>query len=678
MPTSSLAKIEIDRLTNLLLEASKVYYNTGETLIEDDQYDLLLSQLSQLESENPKYAWDNSPTQKVGAEPKGDFAKTKHQTPMLSLENISTEEELFAWGKRIEKDLDGKTAEFCCETKLDGLSMSVVYQQGRLVQAVTRGNGEIGDDVTNSVKTIATLPHQLEDPLDLELRGEVLMDKAQFVRLNQETELAQGVLFKNPRNAAAGSLRLKDAKEVAKRGLSIYFYDLVSKGPSEQHHKNLDQLETWGLPVSPLRKVTQDLAEVLAFCLEMEAKRGELGFEIDGVVIKLNHIEHRARLGRTAKFPVWARAWKFRPQRALTQVLHVENSIGRTGVLTPVATVKAAQLAGTTVRRASLHNYQQVNHVLGLHHDDWVYLEKGGDIIPKVVGVDLSRRTNPNPITAPEDCPFCKSPLVLSQKAPVGTSVDAPVVYGVDLRCENKACPAVVQGQIEHFVSKKGLDVSHLGPKMIQSLIAAGLVASVVDLFYLTERKPELLALEGFADLSVHNLLSGLEAAKTCPLNQLIFGLGIPLLGEKAAKVIAMEVVTLEGFLAVTEEQLSGMTDVGPALTGSLLVWFSEPENRQMLNWLLQIGVQPTILKRPENQPFQGKTVCITGTLKQKRSDWKFQLEQLGFKVTSAVSAKTHYLLVGEDAGSKATKAESLGVQTLDEAQMIQLLESKT
>jgi len=672
-------KQEIDRLTPLLLEASKAYYNSGETILEDDQYDLLLVQLEHLEQSEPQMRWPNSPTLKVGTEPKGEFSKAKHKTPMLSLENISTKEELLAWGVRVEKELDGKVPEFCCETKLDGLSISVVYQKGVLVQAVTRGNGEVGDDVTDSVKTIATLPHQLTEPLDLELRGEVLMDKAQFAKLNLEIEKTEGTPFKNPRNAAAGSLRLKDTKEVKKRGLTVYFYDLVSSSSSSPvHHENLERLASWGLPISPLYKVTGDLGDVLSFCLDTESSRADLGFEIDGVVIKLNHLEHRARMGRTAKYPIWARAWKFRPQRELAQILSVQNSIGRTGVLTPVANVTAVQLAGTTVRRASLHNYQQVNQVLGLHHDDWVYIEKGGDIIPKVVGVELSKRSNPNPIHAPLLCPACEAPLVQAQKAPTKKGEDQPVSYGVDLKCENPECSAILQGQLEHFVSKKALDVNFLGPKMIQTLMAMKLVTGREDLFLLEQKQGELLGLEGLAELSVKKLLEGLEIAKTRPLNQLIFGLGISQLGEKAAKVIAMEVGTLTGFLSVTTEQLETLADMGPVLTSSLLSWLAEPKNHQLIETLITQGVRPTVLERPANQPFQGKIICITGTLSEKRSDWKFRLEQLGFKVTNTVSAKTHYLLCGEDGGSKVKKAETLGVTMLDEAQMHELLESES
>ena len=677
MLTATQAKAEIDRLTDLLSQAAAAYYNTGTALLDDDQYDLLAGQLAELEALYPQAARADSPNKRVGAEAPDLFPKAKHQTPMLSLENISTEAELRAWVERLHKELEGLVPVFCCEAKLDGLSISVVYRSGKLDQAVTRGNGEEGDLVTANLLTIQELPHQLKEPLDLELRGEVLLKKAQFERLNQALEEALEEPFKNPRNAAAGSLRLKDPQAVAQRGLSILLYDLVTPGFEPNHEGNLKKMESWGLPVNRHRKVTGDLGEVLEFCAQMEAQRKDLEFEIDGVVIKILDLEQRARLGRTAKFPVWARAWKFRPERAKARLEEVQQSVGRTGVVTPVAVVSPVELAGTTVSRASLHNYKQVCEVLGLHEGDSVYLVKGGDIIPKVLAVEvLDRLPGAQPIRPPEVCPACKTRLKQLPKAGSKPKEGQEPELEVDLRCLNPVCPAVLAGQVEHFVSKKGMDIKTLGGKMCQLLLDQGLIRGIADLYRLGEKRETLEGIKGLGQLSVAKLLEAIEASKTRPLNHLIYGLGIPQVGEKAAKLLAQELKDFPGLLALSEEDLVKVANLGPVLRAQLLGWTAEANNRALVEELHQLGLRPSLLERPKNQPFAGKTLCITGTLKEKRSDWTFRLEQLGFTVAGSVSAKTNYLLAGEEAGSKKKKAQELGIPILDEEDMHRLIET--
>ena len=448
-------------------------------------------------------------------------------------------------------------------------------------------------------------------------------------------------------------------------------------GFESNHEGNLKKMESWGLPVNPHRLVTGDLAQVLEFCAQMEAKRKDLEFEIDGVVIKIMDLGQRARLGRTAKFPVWARAWKFRPERAKAQLIKVEQSVGRTGVVTPVAVVSPVELAGTTVRRASLHNYKQVCEVLGLHEQDSVYLVKGGDIIPKVLAVEvLDRVPGAVPLEAPVVCPSCATALTRLPKAGSKPKEGQEPELEVDLRCVNPACPAVLDGQVEHFVSKKGMDIKTLGGKMSHLLLEKRLIGGIADLYRLAQKREILEQIEGLGKLSVTKLLEAIEASKTRPLNHLIYGLGIPQVGEKAAKLLAQELPDLQGLLALTEADLVKVANLGEVLRGQLLRWTGEEKNRALVRELLDLGLRPALLERPKNQPFAGKTLCITGTLQEKRSDWKFRLEQLGFTVTSAVSAKTNYLLAGVEAGSKLKKAQELGVPILDEEAMHHLIET--
>ncbi|OGG98321.1 MAG: DNA ligase (NAD(+)) LigA [Candidatus Lambdaproteobacteria bacterium RIFOXYD12_FULL_49_8] len=674
MLTTQKALEEINRLTDLLLRASEAYYNSGEVLMEDEEFDLMLGQLASLESQFPELARPDSPNKNVGTPTKSDFKKSKHQTPMLSLENLSTPEELAQWGEQVEKKLDGLVPLFCCEAKLDGLSMSVIFEKGRLVRAVTRGNGEVGDEVTENVKTIKSLPHQLKEPLDLELRGEVVMSWAEF-----EKNRAQfpDQVIKNPRNFAAGSLRLKDPALVKKRGLDILLYDLVTPGFKEEHQANLILLEGLGLPVNPFRELCHNLDEVLAFCQKTEALRDQMAFKIDGVVIKINHLEQRARLGRTQKSPVWARAWKFRPQRKLTRLLGIENSLGRTGVLTPVALVEPVDIDGTEVRRASLHNYKEVVDRLHLHEKDWVFLEKGGDIIPKVVSIDLTQRLpDAQAYAKPQACPSCQGPLTHAQKSGSKPKEDGTIEYEIDQRCTNARCPAQLLAKIEHFVSKKAMDVSSLGAKMVELLMQKGFVAQIDDLFRLKAHRAELEAIKGLGDISVAKFLNALETAKTQPLDRLIIGLGINNVGERAAKTLALFCKDLNHFKGLSLAELESIPEFGPVMVQSVLDWTKAPENQDLLLRLTNLGVNPEPLARPQNQPFKGKSVCITGTLSKKRSDWKFQLEQLGFKTVEAVSAKTDYLLAGEEAGSKLKKAQQLNIPILSEKDMNELIES--
>ncbi|MDX2470809.1 MAG: NAD-dependent DNA ligase LigA [SAR324 cluster bacterium] len=683
---------QITNLQNELKEASRAYYNSEISVMTDGQFDQKLDQLLALEKEYPQFKAPDSITVSVGAP--ATFAATEHTTRMYSLDKCNKTEDLTSWFEGLKKELveeyDITTApKYCVELKIDGLAMSFIYKKGIFTQAITRGDGVTGDDVTVNVKQIAGLPKKLSQPLDLELRGEVYLSRSQFKRINTGLVDSGTEAFMNARNAAAGTIRLKDPKVVASRKLDCWVYDLV--GPSSQptHQETLALLKELGFPVNPKTLVTTEEAAITDFLSDMAVAREELDYDIDGMVIKLDEDSLRQRLGFTSKFPKWAMAWKFATEQVETTLLRIENAIGRTGVLTPVAIVQEVLLLNTKINRASLHNYQQVER-LGLQINDTVIIEKGGEIIPQIVGVALEKRGPDNKeIAMPATCPSCGAKLVrlpqykwLSRKQDDGSTLKIKELiegkFEADQRCTNNYCPAQVQGGLEHFVSKKAMNIEGLGPRQIEDFIEAGFITSLADIYLLKNYETKIRAMDRYGDKSVENLFASIEASKTQMLDRLLHGLGIPNIGARMSNQLALAVGTLDVFRRLEVEDIKKIPDVGPIVTETLTEWLASQDKQNLLNDLVAAGVTPTALTKPTSQPFAGVNVVLTGTLAKPRGEWKFDLEQLGFKVIGSVSQKTNYVLAGEKAGSKKTAAEKLGIQVLTEEQMLQMIKEKS
>jgi len=653
----SQARQLISALSERIRHHNDEYYQSGESSIDDNEFDLLLEQLIALEEQYPQFRAVDSPSQRVGGRPVAEFATVRHAHPMLSLSNLYTRQELDNWLESINSRMMTAETHFVCEVKIDGIAISLNYRKGLLVQAVTRGDGESGDDVTQNVKTIRSLPLQLKKQLDLEIRGEVFLPRNRFARINHQRAADGLPTFKNPRNAAAGTIRTKDTRQVSLRGLDILLYDIAAGAVSRSHWENLEFLAGLSLPVNRFRETCASADGIYNFCMAWEKRKSELPFDIDGVVIKVDSLDQRDALGVTSKSPRWAMAWKFKAEKASSRLISIEDTIGRTGVLTPVANLEPVQLMGTEVKRATLHNYDQVSR-LGIHDGDTLFIEKGGDIIPKIVGIDFTKRpAGAKPVVPPEKCPICGSRLIRLE-------------LEVDLHCDNLSCPAIIEGSLDHFVSKKAMDILSLGKALIRQFLRQGLIREIPDLYMLREKQEQLLKLEGMGEKSVNNLLAAIEVSKRRPLNYFIHALGIRHIGEKAAKTLAEETGSVRKFMMLTEEQLQGTAEFGPIMISSVVSWLRHERNLAMLNRLLELGVEPEPVQVRADQPFKGQTVVITGTLSKPRDEWKNRLEALGFKVASSVSAKTNYLLAGDAAGSKLEKARQLDIRIMTETDM--------
>ena len=629
------------------------YYCEPEPLVSDEAYDELVTQAHAWLQAHPEAA-PQSPLTWVSAEPLQAFTTRAHRIPMLSLTNVYSLEELREWDADLKKLLGTSEVEYVCELKIDGLAISVQYEQGVLVRGVTRGDGNEGDEVTPNVKTIEGLPHHLPEPHTVEVRGEVYLARDAFQRLNQRREAQGEAAFKNPRNAAAGSLRMLDSSEVRRRRLSLFLYNQVEGPMAPTHYGCLQQLEQWGLPTNPEARAVSSIEEVVAFCEHWEQQHEALPYEIDGVVVKVNALAMQEQAGFTAKSPRWARAFKFTAEQAQSVLRAVEIGVGRTGALTPVALLDPVSLNGTIVARATLHNYDQVAR-LGLHLGDSVTLEKGGEIIPKVVAVDAAQRwAQAVPIQPPRTCPVCDTPT--TQEA-----------GEVDWRCPNFRCPSQQQERVLHYVSRKAMDIETIGPALVEQLFAAGLIQDAADLYVLS---PEPLArLDRMGEKSAANVVDGVERSKQRPLGAFLHALGIPHVGEKTAKLLARRLGSLEQLREASQEELSAIGEVGPIIAESVFRFFRNPEHQAFVSRLLERGVAPQATEQAGQKvpELEGKVVVITGTLTEPRDVWKQRLEEAGANVTGSVSKKTDFLLAGANAGSKLTKAEQLGVALLDE-----------
>ncbi|HEY3160587.1 MAG TPA: NAD-dependent DNA ligase LigA [Vicinamibacterales bacterium] len=655
------------------------YYVLNDPEIADAEFDALMQELERLEAENPDLVTTDSPTQRVSGRPAAGFETVEHAEPMLSLDNAYSEEELREFDARVRRGLaaTGEPAEqvdYVAELKIDGLSLALTYENGRLVRGATRGDGVRGEEVTSNVRTIRAIPLKLRGQQHagrIEVRGEIYLARTVFERINTEKADAGQTLFANPRNAAAGTMRNLDPALVAKRGLSAWMYQLVGdagtglKTRPYTHGETLEALKDWGLPVEPHWTRCHGVDALVEFCREWEDKRRSLGFDTDGVVIKLDRIDLRARLGTTSKFPRWAVAFKFPAEQKTTLLKSIEVNVGRTGAVTPFAMLDPVFVSGSTVSMATLHNADDIARK-DIRAGDWVIVEKAGDVIPRVVGPILGKRpADSKPWVMPTTCPRCGSTLHRAEEEAVW-------------RCENTSCPAKLQRGLEHFASRSAMNIEGLGESLIAQVIAAGLVHDYADVYALTAEQLE--ALERMGKKSAAKVMAQVEKSRTNELWRLIYGLGIRHVGERASQVVARAFGSMDALCAATTEQLQGTPEIGPVLAESVRSWLDEPRNRQLIDRLRAAGVNMEV---PEDErtavaapgPLTGKTYVVTGTLaSMSREQATAALERLGAKVANSVSKKTTGVVVGAEPGSKADKARTLGVPMLDEAAFLELI----
>lgn len=653
---------ELERLRSLIDDYNYQYYVQDNPSIPDAEYDRLYRQLSELESSHPEYVSDNSPTQRVGSKPDSGFAEVHHELPMLSLDNAMTSDEMVSFNRRISERINtSSTIEYVCEPKLDGLAISLLYENGLLIRAATRGDGSQGENITLNARTIRSIPLKLRidnPPERFEVRGEVFMLKASFEALNKDARANDAKVFANPRNAAAGSLRQLDPKVTAKRNLSFYAYSmgLVSDDfkLEDSHYGRLEQIQKLGFPVSPEVKLAQGIEGCLEYYTDIAERRDDLDYEIDGVVNKVNDINLQERLGFVARAPRWAIAHKFPAQEEITQLLGVDFQVGRTGALTPVARLEPVSVGGVTVSNATLHNMDEIER-LDVKVKDFVIIRRAGDVIPQVVSIINERRPNDaTTIKAPLQCPVCESPVERAE----GEAV---------IRCTGGlVCSSQRNESLKHFASRKALDVDGLGNKLIETLSEQGFVKSISDLFRVT--KEQLISLERMGEKSADNLLNALEVSKSTTLPKFLYSLGIREVGEVTAKNVANHFLTIESVMSAAQEELESVSDVGPIVAQHICAFFDNEENRQQVAELIELGVHwPEIKKKSDDElPLKGKTYVITGSFEGvSRTEIKEKLELLGAKVSGSVSKNTSALVAGEKAGSKLTKAESLGIEVL-------------
>jgi len=667
---SSSISEQINHLRTLLEQHNYNYYVLDTPSIPDAEYDRLLRELSALETQNPEFLSADSPTQKVGGAALSKFEQVAHQVPMLSLDNAFSEDEFTGFNRRIkERLMSTDELTFCCEPKLDGLAVSIIYRDGVLVQAATRGDGFTGENITQNVKTIRNVPLKLRGnyPKELEVRGEVFMDSAGFEKLNNEAQKRGEKVFVNPRNAAAGSLRQLDSKITAKRPLMFYAYStgLVADGSiPEDHFQQLEKLIDWGLPLCPETKLVEGPQAALDYYDDILTRRSELKYEIDGVVIKVNKKALQERLGFVARAPRWAIAYKFPAQEEVTQLLDVEFQVGRTGAITPVARLEPVFVGGVTVSNATLHNGDEIAR-LGVKVGDTVIIRRAGDVIPQITQVVLERRpTDARDIVFPSACPICDSHV---------EKVEGEAVA----RCTGGlVCPAQRKQAIKHFASRKALDIDGLGDKIVDQLVDRELIKTPADLFILKQGHFE--SLERMGPKSAKNLVTALNEAKATTLAKFLYSLGIREAGEATAQNLANHFLTLENIISASVESLTQVSDVGDIVASHVRGFFDEEHNLAVVNALIEQGVHWPALSAPseDEQPLAGLTYVLTGTLNTlNRNDAKARLQQLGAKVSGSVSAKTDALVAGEKAGSKLTKAQDLGIDVLTEDDLIELLE---
>ena len=657
---------QIERLREEIRKHDYLYYVLNQPRISDQQYDRLFTELKKLEATNPQLIIADSPTQRVSDRPLEGFASVRHAVPMLSMDNTYNADELKAFDERVAKQLGSKDYGYVIELKIDGLAISLRYERGALVTAATRGNGEVGDDATANVRTIRAVPLVLlggsKIPAVLEVRGEVYMPTSSFVELNRLRAEAGEPAFANPRNAAAGSLKLLDARTTAARNLSFFAYATgqVSEPLAANHYESLQRFKELGLPVNPNIKTARDINKAIDICKGWSEKRSDLDYQIDGMVIMINRFEQRDILGSTGRAPRWCISYKFAAEQAETTVESIDVQVGKSGILTPVANLTPVLLAGTTVKRASLHNFDELKR-LGVGQGDTVIIEKAGEIIPQVIEVKSKATANVPVFEIPKTCPVCGSAAAKDED-------------GVYIRCVNRDCPGQLKERLKYFAGRGQMDIENLGPALIDQLIENGLVGNFADLYKLSEAK--LAGLERMAEKSAANVIDAIKESKTRPLWRLIAALGIRHIGGQSAQILAEHFGSLSALMSAGEEELAEINQIGPTMAKSIYEYFRDPENRSVIEQLLDAKVKPEQPKTRHSDKLAGKTIVVTGTLENlSRQQAEQAIKQAGGKSSGSVSKKTDFVLTGENPGSKLDKARKLGVEVIDEKQFLKMIE---
>ena len=662
-------KERIEELRRLLHEHNRRYYIQNDPIISDQEVDALMNELQTLEQRHPELYDANSPTQRVGSDLNGNFEQVEHKYPMLSLSNTYNEHDVASWYDSVKRGLKGETFEICCEIKFDGLSISLIYVDGRLIRGVTRGDGIHGDDVTANVRTIRSIPLVLQPggdyPKEFEIRGEVLMPWSVFERLNLEREKAEEPLFANPRNAASGTLKSLSSKLVASRNLDSYLYYLLGDDvPCDGHYENMQKAAEWGFKISDAMRKVGSLSEIFDYIRYWDVERKNLPVATDGIVLKVNSLRQQRILGYTAKSPRWAIAYKFKAERACTKLTDIKYQVGRTGQITPVACLDEVQISGTSVRRATLNN-EDFMKKMDLHIGDYVYVEKGGEIIPKIVGVAYDKRDdNIKPATFITHCPECGSELV---------RYEGEAAY----YCPNDSgCPPQIKGRIEHFIARKAMNIDSIGPETVDEYYRRGLISNFADLY---EIKIEDINGDGNRERSARKVLNGINASKTVPFERVVFALGIRFVGETSAKLIARHFKNMDALMEATEEDLKDVDGIGDVIARSVVDYFASEKNRMIVERLKKYGLQMSVVSSSEDNgsdKLAGMNIVISGVFaNHTRDEYKAMIEKHGGKNVSSISSKTTFVLAGEKMGpSKLQKAESLGVKIVDEDTFLKML----
>jgi DNA ligase (NAD+) len=659
---------KIESLRGKIRHHEYLYYVLDQPEISDADFDKLMRQLKDLEAEHPELITADSPTQRVGGKPREGFVKVPHSSPMLSLDNTYSEDELRDWERRVHQLSGRREVDYVCELKLDGMSLALIYEDGKLLRGITRGDGNVGEDVTLNVRTVRSVPLSIPKeklkkagiPADFEVRGELLMPTASFKKINEERERNGLPTFANPRNFTAGTVRQLDSNVTAERRLDYFPYILLQNGRTyfDHHSKTLAALDSAGFKVNPNHKLVRSMNEVWAFIQHWEEKRDSLPYEIDGIVIKVDRTSLQDELGFTGKAPRWAIAYKYAARGGVTKLESIRWQTGRTGKLTPVAELAPIPIGGTTVRNATLHNMDEIQR-LGVKIGDWVRVERGGDVIPKIVEVDNEHPRGTTEIEAPEKCSVCGTKVVRAEGE-------------VDYRCVNANCPAKLLGTILHFASRGVMNIDGMGESLVSQLIERSLVKNVADIYDLT--KDKLLGLERFADKSAQNILNEIENSKKLPLERVIYGLGIRMVGERTAQFLAEHFGSMEALESAGVEELQNVNEVGPRIAESIAEFFGNSANRKLVSRLREAGLTMSGQKKERGTKLAGKTFVLTGTLAHfSRDEAKKMIEDAGGKVSGSVSKKTDYVVAGSDAGSKLDKAKELGVEVIDEGELKKL-----
>ena len=662
---------KIEDLREKIRQHEYFYYVLDQPEISDAEFDKLMRQLKDLEAEHPELLRADSPTQRVGGKPREGFVKVRHSSAMLSLDNTYNEEELRDWERRVHELSGRKDVDYVCELKLDGMSLALIYEDGKLVRGITRGDGTVGEDVTLNVRTVRSVPLSISKeklkkagiPPNFEVRGELLMPTAAFKKVNEERERKGLATFANPRNFTAGTVRQLDANITAERRMDYFPYILLENGRTyfDRHSKTLDALDAAGFKVNQNRKLVHSMEEVWAFIQEWAGKRESLAYEIDGIVVKVDRTALQDELGFTGKAPRWAIAYKYAARGGVTKLESIRWQTGRTGKLTPVAELAPIPIGGTTVRNATLHNMDEIQR-LGVKIGDWVRVERGGDVIPKIVEVDKEHPRGTKEIEEPEKCSVCGAKVVRTEGE-------------VDYRCVNANCPAKLLGTILHFASRGVMNIDGMGESLANQLIERGLVRNVADIYDLT--KETLLGLERMGAKSAQNILNEIKKSKELPLERVIYGLGIRMVGERTAQFLAEHFGSMEELEKAGLEELQNVNEVGPRIAESIVEFFAVPANQDLIGRLRKANLTLIGEKKERGTRLAGKTFVLTGTLEHfTRDEAKKMIEDAGGKVTGSVSKKTDYVVAGADAGSKLDKAKELGLRVIDEKEMQGIVEN--